>query len=123
MRTKVLAIVAASVLIISCKKTETTNESSASAATEKSTEVSLEQDVKNLTGPNGEKITVAYFAEGTDVAVKVNKNNEGEHKLSAKGVTDNGNPLFSDGQVVWEMNSDGTSGTLTEKGGKVIVFK
>ncbi len=123
MRTKFLAIVAASVLIISCKKTETTNESSASAATEKSTEVSLEQDVKNLTGPNGEKITVAYFAEGTDVAVKVNKNNEGEHKLSAKGVTDNGNPLFSDGQVVWEMNSDGTSGTLTEKGGKVIVFK
>ena len=71
----------------------------------------------------GEKITVEYFAEGTEVAVKVNKNNEGEHKLNAKGVTEGGNPLFSDGEVVWEMNSDGTSGTLTEKGGKVTVFK
>lgn len=122
MKLKVFALVAVLSLVFSCKKSET-SETANVTPTVNNKEVSLEQDVKTLTGPNGEKITVAYFAEGTDVAVKVNKNNEGEHKLSAKGVTDNGNPLFTDGQVVWEMNSDGTSGTLTEKGGKVIVFK
>lgn len=120
---KFLTIFVISLALISCKKAETSNETTSATPTENSTEVSLEQDVKTLTGPNGEKITVAYFAEGTEVAVKVNKNNEGEHKLTAKGVTDSGNPLFSDGEVVWEMNSDGTSGTLTEKGGKVTVFK
>lgn len=123
MKTTFLTIFAAGLLMVSCKKSETTNETALATPSENSTEISLEQDVKTMTGPNGEKIMVAYFAEGTEVAVKVNKNNEGEHKLSAKGVTDSGNPLFSDGEVVWEMNSDGTSGTLTEKGGKVTVFK
>lgn len=123
MKTTFLTIFAAGLLMFSCKKSETTNETALVTPSENSTEISLEQDVKTMTGPNGEKIMVAYFAEGTEVAVKVNKNNEGEHKLSAKGVTDSGNPLFSDGEVVWEMNSDGTSGTLTEKGGKVTVFK
>ena len=123
MKTTFLTIFAAGLLMVSCKKSETTNETALATPSENSTEISLEQDVKTMTGPNGEKIMVAYFAEGTEVAVKVNKNNEGEHKLSAKGVTDTGNPLFSDGEVVWEMNSDGTSGTLTEKGGKVTVFK
>lgn len=123
MKTTFLTIFAAGLLMVSCKKSETTNETALATPSENSTEISLEQDVKTMTGPNGEKITVAYFAEGSEVAVEVNKNNEGEHKLSAKGVTDSGNPLFSDGEVVWEMNSDGTSGTLTEKGGKVTVFK
>ena len=118
-----LTIIALALVMVSCKKAETANETSTASPTENNHEVSLEQVVKTLTGPNGEKITVEYFAEGTEVAVKVNKNNEGEHKLSAKGVTEGGNPLFSDGEVVWEMNSDGTSGTLTEKGGKVTVFK
>ena len=123
MKTTFLTIFAAGLLMVSCKKSETTNETALATPSENSTEISLEQDVKTMTGPNGEKIMVAYFAEGTEVAVKVNKNNEGEHKLNAKGVTEGGNPLFSDGEVVWEMNSDGTSGTLTEKGGKVTVFK
>lgn len=95
MKLKVFALVAVLSLVFSCKKSET-SETADVTPTVNNKEVSLEQDVKTLTGPNGEKITVAYFAEGTDVAVKVNKNNEGEHKLSAKGVTDNGNPLFTD---------------------------
>ena len=108
--------------LVCCNKSETVEQNPV-ATIENNHEVSMEQDLKTLTGPNGETITVEYFAEGTEVAVKVNKNSEGEHKLNAKGVTEGGNPLFSDGEVVWEMNQDGTSGTLTEKGGKVTVFK
>lgn len=123
MKTTFLTIFSAGLLLYFCNKTETATSNSDLTAAQNSHEVSMEQDAKTLTGPNGEKITLVYFAEGIEVAVRVNKNNEGEHKLSAKGVTESGNPLFSDGEVVWEMNSDGTSGTLTEKGGKVTVFK
>ena len=123
MKMKFLAIIALGLVLIGCKKAETSSNNSEVSAAANSNEVSMEQDVKTLTGPNGEQLTLIYFAEGTDVAVKINKNSEGEHKLVAKGVTEGGNPLFSDGEMVWEMNQDGQSGTLTEKGGKVTVFK
>lgn len=121
MKKNILTILVFTTVVFSCKKNDLSSQTV--TPTENSHEVSMEQAVKTLTGTNGEKLTLEYFAEGNEVAVKVNKNNEGEHKLNAKGATDRGNPLFSDGEVVWEMNDDGTSGTLTEKNGKVTVFK
>lgn len=123
MKIKFLTIIAVGLVLIGCKKVETATDNSEVSATANTNGISMQQDVKTLNGPNGEQLTLVYFAEGTDVAVKVNKNSEGEHKLVAKGVTEGGNPLFSDGEMVWEMNQDGQSGSLTEKGGKVTVFK
>ena len=86
-------------------------------------EVSQVQKAQPLQNAQGEKIEVVYFAEGDVVAVRVKTVEGKEVKLSAKGTNDKGNPLFTDGKYVWEMNEDGHSGKLTDEKGETKEYQ
>ena len=87
-----------------------------------SKEISLEQKVRVLKNKNGENIEVIYFAEGDEVAVRIKKGLE-EHKLSAKGSNERGEPIFTDSTYAWEMTENGIGGKLTKKGGVAESYK
>lgn len=110
-----------SLTILSCDKTaESTHATTENTA---ENEASLEQDARSLTNDKGEKLTVVYFAEGDMVAVKIKKDGGAEHRLSAKGVNERGEPMFSDGEYVWEMMEDGQTGKLTDKSGVTETYR
>ena len=119
MKTKYVAIFAFSLLLFSCeKKTESTTTDHKS-----SNEVSQVQKAQPLQNAQGEKIEVTYFAEGDQVAVKIKMTDGEECTLSAKGVNDKGNPLFTDGKCIWEINEDGHSGKLTDEKGETKEYQ
>ena len=103
--------------IVSCnKKSETT----ATGKPEK--EISQEQEARVMKGKNGDSISVVYFAEGDEVAVRIKQGNQ-EHKLSAKGSNERGEPTFTDGNYAWEMTENGTAGRLTKKGDSAQTYR
>lgn len=106
-------------LFTSCKKE---NETQAVTAQD-SKEVSLVQDVTKLKNENGEEVAVTYFAEGGQVAVKIQKTGGKEQKLSAKTTSLSGNPVFANDEVMWEMTRDGKAGKLTDKAGNSSEYK
>ncbi len=116
------SLIAASLMLISCKKNEASPENKETTEAAKSNEISLEQDVKILKSSKGDQLKVTYFAEGTDVAVKIQKNEEPEQKLSAKTVSEKGNPIFTNDTYMWEMNDSGTGGKLSDKDGNAMVY-
>lgn len=115
-------VLAAGLVMLSCKKNESAPES-ASAVEQTSNDASLEQDTKIYTSSKGDQLKVTYFAEEDKVAVKVQKNNEPEHKLTAKTVNALGNPVFTDDSYMWEMNSTGSGGKLSDKDGNAMEYR
>lgn len=107
--------------VVYCKKTEATPATTAESAT--TVEEDLVQPEIILTNAEGTPLKVVYFAEGNAVAVKLTKAEEPQKTLHAKGTSEKGNPLFTDGEWTWEMSEDGTGGTLTDAQGKTSVFK
>lgn len=112
-------LIASSLVLVDCKKEQnsTENESNTMENT-----TSLEQKPQTLKSDSGEEITMVYYAEGTDVAIKMTKNNQ-EHKLLAKGTDDKGNPIFSNEEYAWILGEDGHEGFLLDKSGNKIKFK
>ncbi len=117
----ILSLAVSLVVVFSCKEAESKNASKDSDTP--NTEVSQVQKAQPLQNAQGEKIEVIYFAEGDQVAVRVKLINGTEVKLSAKGVNDKGNPLFTDGKYIWEMNEDGHSGKLTDEKGETKEYQ
>ncbi|WP_051190358.1 hypothetical protein [Kaistella palustris] len=107
-------------LLNSCKKTdpETATEVSTS-----STEVSQTQKPVQMVNSAGEEITVTYFAEGPQVAVKIQKAGQPEEKLSAKTTSSNGNPVFTNDNYMWEITQEGKGGRLSDKDGNGSEYK
>lgn len=102
--------------VTACKKTTGTAQSS-------STDVESPKPVtQTLTGENGEKLSVEYFEDNSSISVKIVKDNQ-THILRGKSTSDNGNPLFSDGIYVWEIQGDAQSGKLTDKSGRTVLYK
>ena len=106
--------------VVACNKQENSSVENTEVA---SNEPSQEQEPLLLTNKEGEKLSVTYFAQGDVVAVKIKKDGGQEHVLSAKGTSDSGNPVFTDGEYAWEMGSDGRSGKLTTKDHKDVVYQ
>ena len=115
-------LLAAATFSVSCKKTENTTAETVKSDSENK-EVALEQQVKIFKNSKGDQLKVSYFAEGDMVAVKIQKNDEPEHKLSAKTVNAKGNPLFTDNTYMWEMNDSGTGGKLSDKDGNSMEYR
>ncbi|MEC5157319.1 hypothetical protein [Chryseobacterium sp. MP_3.2] len=119
---KNIALLAFAILtIVSCdKKTE-------SAATENgkpaSTEVNQVQEPLKIKNDKGEEVTVVYFGEGDQVAVKIQKSDGEEQKLSARTTNGSGNPIFANDDYMWEMTMEGKGGKLTSKSGEVEEYK
>ena len=108
-------------MVMSCDKKEQAAENS--VKTEKSTEVSQVQEPMNLKNDKGEEITATYFAEGDEVAIKIQKKGEEEQKLTGKTTSPNGNPIFSNENYMWEITQEGKGGKLTSKSGESSEYK
>ncbi len=104
----------------SCTKEE--NKGAQQETTTQDAQESNVQDTKTLKSNTGETLKVTYFAEGGMVAVKLEKEGQPEQKLTAKTVNAQGNPIFSNEEMMWEMNSSGTGGKLTDKEGNSTTF-
>lgn len=105
-------------LALSCEKTE-----SSSVATEQKAadENDLAQAPILMKNNQGDEVTVVYFAKGEKVAIKITINGE-ERVFEARGTSDTGGLVFSDGNNTWEM-LDKISGKLTDADGKVVMFR
>lgn len=101
---------------IACKKNET------QPISENKRSESIEKETQILKNSNGDQLKVTYFVENNMIAVRIQKNEESEHKLTAKLTSESGNPIFTDDVYMWEMNTDITSGKLTNKDGSVSEF-
>ncbi len=83
---------------------------------ENTNEISLVQESNKLRNEKGDEITVTYFAQGNDVAVKIQKAGEAEQVLVAKKVSAKGEPVFTNETMMWE-GSIGTGGKLSDAAG------
>ncbi|MDO4224426.1 MAG: hypothetical protein Q4C75_00855 [Bergeyella zoohelcum] len=119
MKKTLIFSVLAGFLIFSCNDKNTTTETE--TTTDRS-EISNEMEPKTMQSVEGDKVTLTYFAQNGEVALKLKKNNEAEHILRAKGVSEEQNPIFTNEVYMWEMTNDGQTGTLTDKDGKQIRF-
>lgn len=106
----------------SCSKSEQ-NSSTVEGKKTPSTEVSQVQEPIKLKNSKGEEVSVVYFAEGDAVAVKIQKTGGKEEKLSAKTSNENGNPIFTNQNFMWEMTQEGKAGKLTDKDGNSSEYK
>lgn len=111
--------IAVSLFLTACKKDQNSTEN-ISNTVENTT--SLEQKSQTLKSDNGEEISMVYYAEGNEVAVKMTKNNQ-EYKLLAKGTDENGNPIFSNQEFAWTLGEDGHQGFLMDKNGNKVKYK
>ncbi len=117
----IYVIVCALFLVMSCDKKDQSAENS--VKTEKSTEVSQVQEPMKLKNDKGEEISATYFAEGDQVALKIQKQGEAEQKLTGKTSSPNGNPIFSNENYMWEITQEGKGGKLTSKSGESSEYK
>lgn len=126
MKKIILTLAITGIALVSCKKTENSAENTTENTTvfskSNSHEVSNTQDSKTFTNSKGDKLKVTYFAEGPNVMVKIQKNNEPEQKLSAKTVNAKGNPIFTNEIYMWEMKEGNVDGKLSDKDGNTIEY-
>ncbi len=116
-----IALVALS-LLTSCSKTETDTTDTATEQAS-SQEISQVMEPRKLTSDTGTEINVTYFAQGDEVAVKLQNADMPEQTLSAKGTSTSGNPVFSNEEYLWEMTQEGKAGLLTDKNGTSTEYK
>lgn len=110
------------ITLLSCKKTDAVTEGETITSQAKSNEVSNVQDTKTFKSSKGDILKVTYYAEGADVMVKIQKNNEPEQKLSAKTVNQKGNAIFTNDNYMWEMKEGNLGGKLSDKDGNAMEY-
>ncbi|MDD3458514.1 MAG: hypothetical protein PHO74_03470 [Weeksellaceae bacterium] len=105
----------ASVLIILCIGLTACSRKSDSPEAQTNIQNSHNQDPtvvsRILISEKGDTIFLTYFAKDDEIGVRLKVNGE-ERELDAKGSSEKGNPVFSDGEYGWEMFVDGRSGRL-----------
>lgn len=122
MKKIILALALSGIALVSCKKAENATETGTISPQVKSHEVSNVQDTKTFKSSKGDILKVTYYAEGADVMVKIQKNNEPEQKLSAKMVSTKGNPVFTNDVYMWEMKEGNVGGKLSDKDGNAMEY-
>lgn len=122
MKKIILALALSGIALVSCKKAENATETGTISSQVKSHEVSNVQDTKTFKSSKGDILKVTYYAEGADVMVKIQKNNEPEQKLSAKMVSTKGNPVFTNDVYMWEMKEGNVGGKLSDKDGNAMEY-
>lgn len=119
----VIFAVLALFLIQSCDKAENQPQNPQEVSNDNPAAQSLVQKPLQLKNSNGETVTVTYFAEGDNVAVKISKNGEPEQKLTAKTTNAAGNPIFTNDEYMWEITQEGRAGKLSDKDGNGSEYK
>lgn len=119
---KLLIIAFALTLVTACQKNdEVTETSPSSISSNDSKEESLMQDAVELKNSKGETLKVTYFAQGNDVALKMEKEGEPEQILVAKKISSKGEPVFTNEKWMWE-GSIGEGGKLSDAEGNSIQY-
>ena len=119
---KLLIIAFALTLVTACQKNhEVTETSPSSVSSNDSREESLMQDAVELKNSKGETLKVTYFAQGNDVALKMEKEGEPEQILVAKKISSKGEPVFTNEKWMWE-GSIGEGGKLSDAEGNSMQY-
>jgi ABC-type tungstate transport system permease subunit len=119
---KLLIIAFALTLVTACQKNEEVTETnSSSVSSNDSKEESLMQDAVELKNSKGETLKVTYFAQGNDVALKMEKEGEPEQILVAKKISSKGEPVFTNEKWMWE-GSIGEGGKLSDAEGNSMQY-
>ncbi|SFI86985.1 hypothetical protein SAMN05421638_1278 [Kaistella treverensis] len=119
---KLIIAVVAFTLFTACQKKEQINtENNSTVAASDPKEESLMQDAVELKNSKGETLKVTYFAQGNDVAMKMEKEGEPEQILVAKKISSKGEPVFTNEKWMWE-GKIGTGGKLSDAEGNSIEY-
>ena len=108
-------------LLTACKKEETTS-NAATDSVKDPNEVSLVQETSKLKNDKGEEIGVTYFAQGENIAVKIEQTGKPEEILIAKKINTKGEPVFANEKMMWE-GALGSGGKTTDGEGNVIQYR
>lgn len=118
---KLLTLALALFLLTACKKENTTN--TATAGSEKDpNEVSLVQETTKLENNKGEIIGVTYFAQGDNIAVKLEQEGKPDETLIAKKINTKGEPVFANEKMMWE-GALGSGGKTTDGEGNITEYR
>ena len=119
---KLLIIAFALTLVTACQKNDKVAETtSSSVSSNDPKEESLMQDAVELKNSKGETLKVTYFAQGNDVALKMEKEGEPEQILVAKKISSKGEPVFTNEKWMWE-GSIGEGGKLSDAEGNSMQY-
>ncbi|WP_226063454.1 hypothetical protein [Kaistella polysaccharea] len=119
---KLLIVAFALTLVTACQKEQVAAEGASTVSSNDPKEVSLMQEAIELENSKGELLKVTYFAQGNDVAMKMEKQGEPEQILVAKKVSSKGQPVFTNEKWMWE-GSIGTGGKLSDAAGNSMQYK
>ena len=118
---KLLTLALALFLLSACKKENTTN--TATTGSEKDpNEVSLVQETTKLENNKGEIIGVTYFAQGDNIAVKLEQEGKPDETLIAKKINTKGEPVFANEKMMWE-GALGSGGKTTDGEGNITEYR
>ena len=119
---KLLMIVFALTLVTACQKDEKLNKAtSSSVSSDDPKEESLVQEAVELKNSKGETLKVTYFAQGNEVAMKMEKEGEAEQILVSKKISKKGEPVFTNEKWMWE-GSIGEGGKLSDAEGNSMQY-
>lgn len=99
-------------IVASCVKDQTTTANTTDSQKDPN-EVSLVQKPIKLKNSQGEEISVTYFANGEEVAVKIERNGIPADELTAKTISAKGDPVFTNEKWMWE-GAIGKGGKLSD---------
>ncbi len=108
-------------LLTACKKENTTSNTTTGSVKDPN-EVSLVQETTKLKNDKGEVIGVTYFAQGENIAVKIEQNGKPEEVLIAKKINTKGEPVFANEKMMWE-GALGSGGKTTDGQGNVTEYR
>ena len=108
-------------LLTACKKENTTVDSTTGSVKDPN-EVSLVQETTKLKSDNGDVIGVTYFAQGENIAVKIEQDGKPEEILVAKKINTKGEPVFANEKMMWE-GALGAGGKTTDEAGNVVQYR
>lgn len=108
-------------LLTACKK-ENTTVNEATGSVKDANQVSLVQETSRLTNGKGEVIGVTYFAQGDDIAVKIEQDGKPEEILIAKKINTKGEPVFANEKMMWE-GALGSGGKTTDGQGNSTEYR
>ncbi|WP_373709139.1 hypothetical protein [Kaistella sp.] len=108
-------------LLTACKKENTTSNTTTGSVKDPN-EVSLVQETTKLKNDKGEVIGVTYFAQGENIAVRIEQNGKPEEVLIAKKINTKGEPVFANEKMMWE-GALGSGGKTTDGQGNVTEYR
>ena len=108
-------------LLTACTKENTTSDATTGSVKDPN-EVTLVQETTKLKNSKGEVIGVTYFAQGENIAVKLEQEGKPDETLIAKKINTKGEPVFANEKLMWE-GALGSGGKTTDAEGNITEYR